>query len=105
MSMLHRKTIPGMRRALSAAAARISNSRRYEFQRMSTHDDIERYAQNLRDEIDGAALYAALAAAEKDPVRKDLFLQLAQSEGQHAELWREKLRAAGVEGKTYAPSF
>jgi vacuolar iron transporter family protein len=72
---------------------------------MSTHDDIERYTKNLRDEIDGAALYAALAAAEKDPVRKDLFLQLSQSEGQHAELWREKLRAAGVEGKTYAPSF
>jgi vacuolar iron transporter family protein len=39
---------------------------------MSTHDDIERYAKNLRDEIDGAALYAALAAAEKDPVRKEL---------------------------------
>ena len=39
---------------------------------MSTHDDIERYAKNLRDEIDGAALYTALAAAEKDPVRKEL---------------------------------
>ena len=42
--------------------------------------DIRRYTKNLRDELDGAALYAALAAAESDPVRKDLFLQLSQSE-------------------------
>jgi vacuolar iron transporter family protein len=67
--------------------------------------DIDRYHRNLRDELDGAALYAALAGAEKDPVRKDLFLQLSQSEAQHAELWREKLRSAGIADKTYAPSF
>ena len=43
-------------------------------------EEINRYAKNLRDELDGAALYAALSAAEKDPVRQDLFLQLSQSE-------------------------
>ena len=57
-------------------------------------DDIERYRTNLRDELNGAALYAALAAAEADPLRKDLFLQLAQAESNHAKLWREKLAAA-----------
>ncbi len=67
--------------------------------------DIRRYTQNLRDEVDGAALYAALAAAEKDPVRKDLFLQLSQAESRHADLWREKLKAAGVEDKHYPPSL
>jgi len=72
---------------------------------MNNHDDVDRYQKNLRDELDGAALYAALAAAEKDPVRKDLFLQLSHSEAQHAELWREKLRGAGVADKTYALSF
>jgi VIT1/CCC1 family predicted Fe2+/Mn2+ transporter len=72
---------------------------------MTTKDEIHRFTKNLRDEVDGAALYAALAAAEKDPVRKDLFLQLSQSEARHAELWREKLRSAGVEDKKYAPSF
>ena len=73
---------------------------------MNNHDDVDRYQKNLRDELDGAALYAALAAAEMDPVRKDLFLQLSHSEAQHAELWREKLRGAGVADiKTYAPSF
>ena len=44
------------------------------------NDDIRRYRDNLRDELNGAALYRALSTAEQDPVRKDLFLQLAQAE-------------------------
>ena len=68
-------------------------------------DDIERYRNNLRDELDGAALYTALAAAEPDPLRKDLFLQLAQAEAKHAGLWREKLSAAGASEPAYLPSF
>jgi uncharacterized protein with von Willebrand factor type A (vWA) domain len=63
--------------------------------------NIKRYARNLQDELDGASLYAALATAEKDPVRKDLFLQLSQSEVKHADLWREKLRLAGVDDRNY----
>ena len=51
-------------------------------------DDIKRYQDNLRDELDGAALYTAIAAAEPDPIRKDLFLQLAQAES--------NLRACGA---------
>jgi vacuolar iron transporter family protein len=68
-------------------------------------DDIRRYRDNLRDELDGAALYTAIAAAEPDPLRKDLFLQLAQAEARHAELWRGKLAAAGIEEKRYVPGF
>lgn len=67
--------------------------------------DTERYQHNLRDELDGAALYRALAQAEADPVRKDLFLQLAQAEAGHAALWRSKLDAAGVAPKRFRPSF
>jgi len=48
--------------------------------------DIARYEKNLREELDGSALYAALAAAEVDPIRKDLFLQLSQAEARHAQL-------------------
>jgi len=59
-------------------------------------EDIKRYRDNLRDELDGAALYTAIAAAEPDPLRKDLFLQLAQAETRHAELWRGKLAAAAI---------
>ena len=67
--------------------------------------EIARYEKNLRDELDGSALYAALAAAEVDPIRKDLFLQLSQAEGEHAELWREKLVASGIDAEGYTPSF
>jgi VIT1/CCC1 family predicted Fe2+/Mn2+ transporter len=69
------------------------------------HDDIKRYRYNLRDELNGAALYAALAAAETDPVRKDLFLQLAQAESNHAQLWRDKLAAAGIHDDRFVPGF
>ena len=65
-------------------------------------NEIKRYRNNLRDELNGAALYTALAAAESDPVRKDLFLQLAQSEANHAQLWRDKLAAAGQPDEPYA---
>jgi VIT1/CCC1 family predicted Fe2+/Mn2+ transporter len=67
--------------------------------------DIRRYQVNLRDELDGAALYTQIAAAEPDPVRRDLFLQLAQAEAKHAGLWRDKLAAAGVNQEPYVPSF
>jgi len=68
-------------------------------------DDIKRYQDNLRDELDGAALYAAMAAAERDPNRKDLFLQLADAESSHAKLWRDKLAAAGVPERPHSPSL
>src|SRR5215470_2743996 len=60
------------------------------------NSDVERYRGNLRDELNGAALYTALAEAEHDPVRKDLFLQLAQAEATHAQFWRDKLIDAGL---------
>src|SRR6202790_3872700 len=67
--------------------------------------DIKRYRDNLRDELNGAALYAALAAAETDPIRKDLFMQLAQAESSHAQLWRDKLAAAGINDERFVPGF
>src|SRR5467141_961441 len=72
---------------------------------MTESAEIGRYRTNLQDELDGAALYAALAAAEADPVRKDLFLQLSQAEAEHAKLWKEKLAAAGIQDLRYAPSL
>ncbi len=69
------------------------------------NSDIDRYRDNLRDELNGAALYAALAAAEADPIRKDLFLQLSQAESSHAQLWRDKLAAAGIHDEHFVPGF
>ena len=67
--------------------------------------EIQRYRDNLRDELNGATLYTAIAEAETDPVRKDLFLQLAQAETRHAQFWRDKLSAAGVAAPAFAPDF
>ncbi len=67
--------------------------------------DIARFRDNLKDEIDGAALYAALAAAETDPVRKDLFLQLSQAEADHATFWRDKLTSAGISSDHIVPGI
>jgi len=51
---------------------------------------------NLVDERDGAALYAGLAQAERDPERAETFRRLSLSEHRHAETWAKKLRGAGV---------
>lgn len=69
------------------------------------NSDIKRYRDNLRDELNGAAIYAALADAETDPLRKDLFLQLSQAESSHAQLWRDKLAGAGVHDERFVPAF
>lgn len=67
--------------------------------------DIERYRRNLRDEVDGIALYRALAAAEKDPHLRQVFQRLAESEERHRALWEEKLRQAGAKVPHYKPSW
>lgn len=72
---------------------------------MTEPADIRRYRDNLRDELDGAALYQALAESERNPIRKDLFMQLAQAEADHAQVWRDKLAAAGVDDRRHRPSM
>ncbi len=66
---------------------------------------IQRYRDNLQDEIDGAALYTAMSGYETDEVRKDLYLQLAQAENEHADVWRKKLMAAGISDLPLGASF
>lgn len=60
-----------------------------------TTADVKRYRENLQGEVDGVALYQALANLEQDPKVKGVYQRLADTEGRHAELWREKLVAAG----------
>jgi VIT1/CCC1 family predicted Fe2+/Mn2+ transporter len=72
---------------------------------MKRVDDIERFRGNLVDELNGAALYRALAAAEPDANRRDIFLQLAEAEARHARFWRDKLAAAGVTDVPFSPTL
>jgi vacuolar iron transporter family protein len=72
---------------------------------MKPPDDIQRFRSNLIDELNGAALYNALAAAERDANRRDIFLQLAEAETRHAHFWRDKLTAAGVTDVPFSPTL
>ncbi len=54
------------------------------------------WLQNLVDERDGAALYEGLAKYEKDRGRAQSFLEIAEAERRHAEIWRRKLEKEGV---------
>jgi len=71
----------------------------------ANREDIRRYQANLDDEIDGVAVYEMLAAEEKDPERTRIFRELAVVEVRHADVWREKLREAGVEPREHGPSL
>ncbi len=58
---------------------------------MSKTEDARRYRANLQGEVDSAAVYGALAAAEPDPNLADVYRKLASVESAHAEFWRGHL--------------
>lgn len=56
----------------------------------------EQILASLQDERNGAALYHALADAEKDPRLSEVYQRMAAAEERHASTWAERLQAAGV---------
>ena len=60
-----------------------------------TDEDVERYRTNYIVEKDGIALYRAMAAAEQDPKRAEIFEKLAQNEERHAQRWARLIESAG----------
>lgn len=67
--------------------------------------DLARFRANLRAELDGSALYRAIAEAEPDPQRRAVLMELSRAEARHAALWRDKLRAAGAPEPSFSPSL
>jgi vacuolar iron transporter family protein len=65
--------------------------------RAFTVEDIRRYSQNYLIEKDGIALYRAMAAAEKDAKRAEIFEKLAQNEERHAQRWARLIETAGAQ--------
>src|SRR5581483_5567369 len=63
---------------------------------MSSTKDIERYLANRQKEIDGAAMYLALAESEKQPPMAEVYRKLAASEQKHATAWEKKLADLGA---------
>lgn len=70
-----------------------------------TGTEKEQRLRNLRDELDGAALYDALAGAEKNSKLSEVYRRLAAAERRHAGVWAEKLRAGGVTAPDFRPSL
>jgi vacuolar iron transporter family protein len=60
-----------------------------------TPNNTARYRANYQNEIDSAALYRALAAAEENQRLAEVYTRLATTEQRHADMWAEQLRATG----------
>jgi VIT1/CCC1 family predicted Fe2+/Mn2+ transporter len=56
--------------------------------------DLKRIRSNLQTEVDGAALYSAVAEAETDPKLAIVYRRLAAIETTHAQYWRSCLSGA-----------
>lgn len=65
-----------------------------------SQQDAARYRTNLQGEIDGAALYRAMAGAEADPALRELYGRLAETEQRHGGLWRERLERRAFRRRT-----
>lgn len=68
-------------------------------------EDIARYGQNYLIEMDGIELYRALAAAEKDHRRAEIFRKMVKAEEHHAQRWVRLIQSGGGVVPTYRRSL
>src|SRR5260370_11899438 len=68
-------------------------------------DSVARYRTNLQGEVESAALYRAMAEAEKDPHLSEVYRRLAAVEEAHAEFWRKQLGGIGASGLARRPGW
>lgn len=72
--------------------------------RSPARDDVRRWRRNWRDEVDGAALYRAMADTEPSQELAEVYRRLGGIEARHARFWAERLRERGVAVPTERPS-
>jgi vacuolar iron transporter family protein len=65
---------------------------------------VERLRRNHRDEVDSAALYEAMASAERDTRLADVYAELAAAERRHAARWAGQLEQLGAGRPPERPS-
>ncbi|MCL5774120.1 MAG: VIT1/CCC1 family protein [Firmicutes bacterium] len=58
--------------------------------------EIKQQMENLRSELNSAALYNILAEIEQNSKLAEVYRRLAKVENRHAETWAQKLRDSGV---------
>jgi VIT1/CCC1 family predicted Fe2+/Mn2+ transporter len=72
---------------------------------MSDAEEIRRFRENLQGEVDGAAVYDALADAEKSEAVSAVYRELAKTERRHAAYWADRLvQARAPKGRPVTPS-
>ncbi len=62
---------------------------------MSASEERSRFLANRQKEIDGAALYRALAESESQPQMAEVYRKFAQAEEGHAAAWEKRLSDLG----------
>jgi vacuolar iron transporter family protein len=62
---------------------------------MARSGSLPRYRSNLQGEVDGVAIYTALAESETDPKLAEVFRRLAAVEQAHGDFWRKRIAAEG----------
>src|SRR5258708_20041567 len=72
---------------------------------MAEDGSVARYRTNLQGEVDSAALYRAMAEAEKDPHLSEVYRRLAAVEEAHAEFWRKQLGRIGATARARSPGW
>src|SRR5579859_2264266 len=72
---------------------------------MAAESDIRRFRENLQGEVDGEALYGALAETESDPHLAEVYRRLSAIEAAHAEFWRKQLTRQGAPPPPLRPSL
>ena len=64
-------------------------------EKMVSDADLDRYLDNIQEEVDAAFLYHLVSELEADPDLKEIYSKLAESEERHAAFWEEQLRDSG----------
>lgn len=67
--------------------------------------EAEQFLGFLSDELNGVALYTALAQAEKNPKLSEVYRRMARIEQHHADEWVRRLRSGGVAVPVFRPAF
>lgn len=68
-------------------------------------DALRRYRRNLQGEVDGEALYRALADSEPDPHLSGVYRKLSAVEAAHKQFWQGRLDKLGDGDRPPPPSF
>ena len=71
----------------------------------ATKADIARYRENLQGEVDAIALYSLLQKKEQSRAVKDFYIKMVEVETVHANVWRDRLTAAGVATDGIGPGW